>query len=61
VITPHQRELVIERLLALETDEPDTEQLKWVVLIVLSSEPEGALAVERLGALVAELRSHAPH
>ncbi|TLY82110.1 MAG: DUF494 domain-containing protein [Gammaproteobacteria bacterium] len=61
VITPQQRELVIERLLALEADEPDTEQLKWVVLMVLSSEPEGELAVERLGGLIAELRSHAPH
>lgn len=61
VITPQQRELVIERLLALEADEPDTEQLKWVVLMVLSSEPGGELAVERLGGLIAELRSHAPH
>jgi hypothetical protein len=28
---------------------------------VLSSEPGGELAVERLGGLIAELRSHAPH
>ena len=61
VITALQRELVIERLLALEADEPDTEQLKSVVLMVLSSEPGGELAVERLGGLIAELRSHAPH
>jgi Smg protein len=61
VVSPGQRELVIERMLALEADEPDTEQLKWVVLLVLSSEPAGDLAVERLGGLLAELRSHAPH
>src|SRR5207248_10268623 len=61
VITPQQRELVIERLLALEADGAHTEQLKWVVLMVLSSEPGGELAVERLGGLIAELRSHAPH
>ncbi len=61
VVSPAQRELVIERLLALEADEPDTEQLKWVVLMVLSSEPADDLAVQRLGALVAELRGHAPH
>jgi Smg protein len=61
VITALQRELVIERLLALEADEADAEQLKWVVLMVLSSEPGGELAVERLGGLIAELRSHAPH
>jgi Smg protein len=61
VVSPQQRELVIERLLALEADEPDTEQLKWVVLMVLSSEPEGELGVERLGGLITELRGHAPH
>jgi Smg protein len=60
VITPQQREIVIERMLALEADEPDTEQLKWVVLMVLSSQPGQELAVERLG-LVAEVRTNAPH
>ena len=49
VLTPQQREIVIERLLALDADEPDTEQLKWVVLMVLSSQPGQKLAVERLG------------
>jgi len=61
VITPQQREIVIERMLALEADEPDTEQLKWVVLMVLSSQPGSELAVERLGGLVADVRTHAPH
>jgi Smg protein len=61
VITPLQREIVIERLLALETDEADAEQLKWVVLMVLSSQPGQELAVERLGGLVAEARTDAPH
>jgi Smg protein len=61
VITPQQREIVIERMLALEADEPDTEQLKWVVLMVLSSQPGSELAVERLGGLVADLRANAPH
>jgi Smg protein len=61
VITPQQREIVIERLLALETDEADVEQLKWVVLMVLSSQPGQELAVERLGGLVAEARANAPH
>jgi len=60
VLTAPQRELVIERLLALEEAEPDTEQLKWVVLMVLSSQPGHELAVERLGGLV-EARVNAPH
>ncbi|MBV8784298.1 MAG: DUF494 domain-containing protein [Gammaproteobacteria bacterium] len=59
VLSPEQRELVIERLLALDPDEPDTEQLQWVVLMVLSSQPGQELAVERLGGLM-DVRS-APH
>jgi len=61
VLTPQQREIVIERMLALDADEPDTEQLKWVVLMVLSSQPGQELAVERLGGLVANERVNAPH
>jgi len=60
VLSVQQRELVIERLLALDADEPDTEQLKWVVLMVLSSQPGQELAVERLDGLV-EADVHAPH
>ena len=47
VLTPHQRELVIERALALDVDEVDVEQLKWVVLLVLSSQPGQELAFAR--------------
>ncbi|MGH8133542.1 MAG: DUF494 family protein [Steroidobacteraceae bacterium] len=55
VLTPRQREIVIERMLALDADEPDTEQLKWVVLMVLSSQPGQELAFERFGGLVSEV------
>ena len=61
VLTPQQREIVIERMLALETEEPDTEQLKWVVLMVLSSQPGQELAVERLGGLITDANFSAPH
>ena len=61
VLTPQQRELVIERMLDLDADEPDTEQLKWVVLMVLSSQPGQELAVERLGGLITDVRFSAPH
>ena len=36
---PTQREIVIERLLALDTEELSLEQVKWVVLMVLSCQP----------------------
>jgi len=61
VLTAQQREIVIERMLALDADEPDTEQLKWVVLMVLSSQPGCELAVERLGGLMLEAPVNAPH
>jgi Smg protein len=61
VLNARQREIVIGRLLALETEEPDTEQLKWVVLMVLSSQPGHEQAVERLGGLVSEARANAVH
>jgi Smg protein len=47
VLTARQRELVIERALALDVEEVDVEQLKWVVLLVLSSQPGQELAFAR--------------
>ena len=53
VLTPRQRELVIERALALDVDEVDVEQLKWVVLLVLSSQPGQELAFARFESVMA--------
>jgi Smg protein len=39
VLSSGQREIVVDRLLALESEELDLEQVKWVVLMVLSSQP----------------------
>lgn len=61
VLDAQQREIVIERLLALDADEPDTEQLKWVVFMVLSSQPGQAPAFERLEGLTSAARDHAAH
>ena len=46
ILSPAQREILIDRLLALETPDIDVEQIKWVVLMVLFSQPgqEGAYA-----------------
>lgn len=46
VLDQVNRELVIDRVMALETEETDLEQLKWVVLMVLFNQPgqEAALA-----------------
>ncbi len=39
VLDQANRELVIDRIMALETEEIDLEQLKWVVLMVLFNQP----------------------
>jgi len=61
ILSPQQREIVIERMLALDADELDTEQLKWVVLMVLSSQPGQEQAFARLEDLVSDVQSGAPH
>jgi len=38
ILSQAQRELVIDRLLALHADEIDSEQVKWVVMMVLFSQ-----------------------
>lgn len=59
ILSPQQRELVIERLLALEAEELDVEQLKWVVLMVLSSQPDQELACSRMEGLVFDRQERA--
>ncbi len=39
VLDPASRELVIDRIMALEDDEIDLAQLKWIVLMVLFNQP----------------------
>jgi len=39
ILKAAQRELVIDRLLALDSEEIDVEQTKWVVMMVLFSQP----------------------
>ncbi len=60
ILSPWQREIVIDRMLALDADELDTEQLKWVVLMVLSSQPGQEAAFQRLEDLVST-RIGTPH
>ena len=39
ILDPQRRELVIDRLMALESDEITLEDVKWVVLMVLFNQP----------------------
>ncbi|MGQ0429932.1 MAG: DUF494 family protein [Gammaproteobacteria bacterium] len=61
ILSGSQRELVIDRLLALEADDIDIEQLKWVVLMVLFSQPGQENAFQRMEDLVFDERRDAMH
>jgi len=61
ILSPTQRELVIDRLMALEGDEIDLEKLKWVVLMVLFSQPGQETAFSQMEDLVFEERHGAVH
>jgi Smg protein len=42
VITPSQRELIIDKALALDIAHIDQEQMKWIILMVLFNLPDSA-------------------
>lgn len=52
ILKPAQREIVIDRLLALDTEEIDVEETKWVVMMVLFSQPGQQEAYARMEDLV---------
>ena len=52
ILSPSQREIVIDRLVALDGDEVDIDRLKWLVLMVLSSQPGQEQACARMEDLV---------
>jgi Smg protein len=61
ILSPTQREIVIDRLRALDGDEIDIDRLKWLVLMVLSSQPGQEQAYARMEDLVFDDPQTAPH
>jgi len=61
ILSPPQREILIDRLLALESPDIDVEQIKWVVLMVLFSQPGQELAYSRMEDLVFDESETAVH
>jgi len=61
ILTAAQRELVIDRLMALESDDLDLDHVRWVVLMVLSSQPGQEVAYEWVEDTVFDATLHAPH
>jgi Smg protein len=61
ILSTTERELVIDRLLALDAEDVGIEQVKWVVLMVLFSQPGQEQAYARMESLVFAERPDALH
>lgn len=55
ILTSANREVVIDRALALEDEELSIEKLKWIVLLVLLSQPDEEIAFSRMEDIVYDL------
>ncbi len=55
ILTSANREIVIDRAMALENEEISVEKLKWIVLMVLLSQPDEEIAFSRMEDLVYDL------
>ena len=61
ILTAIQRELLIDRLLALESVEINVDQIKWVVLMVLFSQPDQKRAYSQMEDLIFDTKSEFLH
>jgi Smg protein len=61
VLTPTSRELVIDRVMALDDEQLDLEQLKWIILMVLFNLPGEEAAYTWLEGMVMENASNYLH
>ena len=61
ILDPRDRELVIDRVMALESDEIDLFQLRWVVLMVLLNQPGKEAAFSWMEGVVMDQMNTAYH
>ena len=61
ILSFNQRELLIDRLLALNTNDIDIDQIKWIVLMMLFSQPNQEKAYSRMEDLIFETNESVLH
>jgi Smg protein len=61
ILTTTQRELLIDRLLALDAQDINVDQIKWVVLMVLFSQPDQEKAYSQMEDLIFDTKSDFLH
>lgn len=52
ILTPTSREIVIDRAMALKNENITLDKLKWLVLMILLSQPDDAVAFSRMEDIV---------
>jgi Smg protein len=55
ILTSANREIVIDRIMALENEDISVEKLKWIILMVLLSQPDQEIAFSRMEDIVYNL------
>lgn len=55
ILNSSNRELVIDRVMALEDEDISMEKLKWIILMVLLSQPDEEIAFSRMEDIVYDL------
>ncbi len=55
ILNSANREIVIDRAMALENEELSVEKLKWIILMVLLSQPDEEIAFSRMEDIVYDL------
>lgn len=61
ILNPITRELVINRLLAIEEEELTLPQVKWIILLVLFNQPNQEAALASMENLILENTAHGLH
>ncbi len=61
ILTPDSREIVIDRAMALKDENITLEKLKWLVLMILLSQPTDDSAFSRMEDIVYDLKPTALH
>ncbi len=55
ILSPANREMVIDRIMALENEEISLEKLKWITLMVLLSQSDDEIAFSRMEDIVYDI------
>jgi Smg protein len=61
ILTPESRELVLDRILALDDHEVDLDTVKWVILMVLFNRPGEEEAYTWMENLMFDVPTHLVH